>query len=348
MAVFKMLAYGVSLYTGDLVNLMMGDDESDEQREKRKDFLVRSSVTGAVTDIFSPLPPADMGYAMLADGLAYTAQEALGVGDKEKFRLVTSFKNDDITKSLGTIGIGIKKAINLGELIKLSSTGKFTDEFGREKYISKSDKDALAFVSSLSLLANLGVLPADANTIARMAISQAKRGGSTQEGGKEGVEQRKNIKEAIKAQEEEDSDEPKLEALNKMLEEESDEEIRKAIREKIIEIKKPKAKTKEQREIEKLQRENEQYEMEKLLKGYQNKSEMKRYDPILYEETFGEGSEYYEQNKEKESVEKQMRKRIQDMKDEARGYVKPKKKKKRNKDGTVSRSSSSYYFRYSQ
>lgn len=50
--------------------------------------------------------------------------------------------------------------------------------------------------------------------------------------------------------------------------------------------------------------------MEKdLLEGYENKTDMKRYDPELYEQNFGEDSEYYELTKEKEKRKRKLGKK---------------------------------------
>jgi hypothetical protein len=62
-----------------------------------------------------------------------------------------------------------------------------------------------------------------------------------------------------------------------------------------------------------------------LLEGYENKTEMKRYDPELYEKNFGEGSEYYELTKEEKEEEKQAREEEQKEKDAEYGYSKESK-----------------------
>jgi hypothetical protein len=59
---------------------------------------------------------------------------------------------------------------------------------------------------------------------------------------------------------------------------------------------------------------------EDLLEGYENKSDMKRYNPRLYEQNFGEGSEYYELTKEKRAEEKKANEEEQKEKDAEYGY----------------------------
>jgi hypothetical protein len=59
---------------------------------------------------------------------------------------------------------------------------------------------------------------------------------------------------------------------------------------------------------------------EDLLEGYENKSELKRYNPRLYEQNFGKGSEYYELTKEKREEQKKAREEEQKEKDAEYGY----------------------------
>ena len=72
--------------------------------------------------------------------------------------------------------------------------------------------------------------------------------------------------------------------------------------------------------------------MKELLQGYDNKSDMKRYDPDLYEENFGENSEYYLENKAEMEVEKELNKKLQEIEDDERGYTPAQKRTKKYKD----------------
>ena len=74
-------------------------------------------------------------------------------------------------------------------------------------------------------------------------------------------------------------------------------------------------------EKEKL-KEDKVAEKEKLGK-YDNKTDMKRYDPELYEETFGEESEFYDEEKLKKEIEKLKREIKTDIKDETFNYTPP-------------------------
>ena len=59
---------------------------------------------------------------------------------------------------------------------------------------------------------------------------------------------------------------------------------------------------------------------EDLLEGYENKTDLKRYNPRLYEQNFGEGSEYYELTKEKREEQKKLDEEKQKEKDAEYGY----------------------------
>ena len=66
--------------------------------------------------------------------------------------------------------------------------------------------------------------------------------------------------------------------------------------------------------------------MEKsLLQGYDSKSDMKRYDPELYEKTFGEGSAYYNMNKPEKERKAKIKKAKQEAKDRRYNYTKGQK-----------------------
>jgi hypothetical protein len=69
---------------------------------------------------------------------------------------------------------------------------------------------------------------------------------------------------------------------------------------------------------EKIEKEEE---MKKLLGGYDNKTDLKRYDPELYEQNFGDNSEYYLKNQSEMEVEKELSKKLQELEDEKMGYT---------------------------
>ena len=71
---------------------------------------------------------------------------------------------------------------------------------------------------------------------------------------------------------------------------------------------------------------------------YDNPTEMKRYNKRLYNERFGKGSDWYEENKGEAELDKMVEKEIRKEEDKEFGYTpKPKKKSSRNSDGTIKR-----------
>ena len=73
---------------------------------------------------------------------------------------------------------------------------------------------------------------------------------------------------------------------------------------------------------------------------YDNPSEMKKYNPSLYNERFGPESDWYQDHKAEADIEKAMNKEIREMEDVEYEYTpKPKNKSSRNSDGTIRRSS---------
>jgi len=59
-----------------------------------------------------------------------------------------------------------------------------------------------------------------------------------------------------------------------------------------------------------------------LLGGYKNKTDLKRYDPKLYEKNFGKGSEWYESTKEEREAKLKEAKEEREMKDKMYNYTK--------------------------
>ena len=70
---------------------------------------------------------------------------------------------------------------------------------------------------------------------------------------------------------------------------------------------------------------------QELLQGYDNRTDMKRYDPELYEQTFGKGSPTYEIDKMMKDMEKQEKEMEQQMKDAMYGYTGETKKKTKSR-----------------
>jgi hypothetical protein len=74
---------------------------------------------------------------------------------------------------------------------------------------------------------------------------------------------------------------------------------------------------------------------------------LERYEPDLYEQNFGEGTEYYETHKAEVDAKKFYRKIQKQYKDEKYGYEEPPKKKRQRRSKNSDGSYKSSYFRSS-
>jgi len=325
MLTYKLMVVGITYGMGSLAYKLMGKKENDEEADKRWKNLVRGQVTGTVTDVFSPIPThiVDQAYAYGADVAIDKLQAMFNVKDEDRFKLMTSSKNDAI-QSLGVYGIGYQKAKELIEIEELARTGEFTDEYGRKKYISQSDQESLKPFALLSLLSVTKVLPTDASTLAKNAIKFAKQDASSKVGGKSdedlqvdemAADQREMSKEELKQDRE-----MKAGVLEELKQNVYDENKINVIEKKINEYLMTDEERKAYREEKRNERFYEKQRLEELLGEYDSKSDMKRYNPSLYEERFGESSQWYQDHKDEMEVEKMMNELVRKKKDEAQGY----------------------------
>jgi hypothetical protein len=343
MATFKYTQYLIASYIGGLAVQAMGINETDDDKKKREEMLNKSQTTGTVTDVLSPLPVLDVPVAIGADKALSYFQDLEDIDEEDKFNLMTSFKQNG-AKSLGLYGIAVDKANSIIDAFEIATTGKYTDEYGREKYVSRKTADALGDVALMSTGSSLIGFPAEMNAVLRNSLRLAKKNSSTKQGGKEAYTREVESKRADVLKKKEDKMKIEVEALNRMLEEETEPDKRKEIKLKIREAKEAPYKGKDQKEEEKMTRREEKEKLEEMLQGYDSKSDMKRYDPDLYEKTFGEGSDYYEKNNTEKEVKSDLTKEKKIIEDEEYDYSKRKKRKK-NRDGTYKKSYYKSYFK---
>jgi hypothetical protein len=254
MATFRALSVGISLLTASLVAKMMGSDEEDE--EKKKSSIIKGQATNTISDVLSPIPFADPFVQAIAATTLQGAQDIAGVEDEDALSIYSP-QDKGYIEQLGLFGFAAQRVVQTGELVWLSSVGNYRDSFGKKKYISSDDQDALRLLIGPALLTNVGLAPSEMNSVVRASMSAAKKNSSTKEGGAAGKDYESEMIDRIE---------------------------------------------------------------EDLLEGYENKSEMKRYNPRLYEQNFGERSEYYELTKEKREEQKKAREEERKEKDAEYGY----------------------------
>jgi hypothetical protein len=260
---------------------------------------------------------------MGASAVLDATQDALDVDEEERLEIYSGNKQD-FFQSLGLLGISASRINQLYEMSKLSAGLPYEDDYGRKKYLSEEDRDAIGMLIPIAIVSNLGLTPSEVNSIVRSSIADAKRNASTVEGGKtnEDVsleERSEELSDQRKAKIEEAKNE-KINTLKELRKDEIDAEKIQEI-DDMIEIL---SMTDEEKKAAKSERMRDRIEKEEkmkdLLGGYDNKTDLKRYDPELYEENFGENSEYYLQNKAEMEVEKELNKKLQELEDEKMGY----------------------------
>jgi hypothetical protein len=255
MATFRALSLGISLLTTSLVATMMGSDEEDE--EKRKNSIIKGQATNTVSDILSPIPFTDPIIQAIAATTLQAAQDVAGV-DEEDMVSLYSPQEKGYLEQIGLFGFAAQRVAQTGELVWMSSVGSYRDSYGKKKYISDDDKEALGLLIGPAILTNVGLAPSEMNSVIRASMSAAKKNSSTKEGGSTSGK---------------DYESQMLDIME-----------------------------------------------EDLLEGYENKTELKRYNPRLYEQNFGERSEYYQLTKEKRAEQKKLDEEEQKEKDAENNY----------------------------
>ena len=255
MATFRALSLGISLLTTSLVASMMGSDEEDE--EKRKNSIIKGQATNTVSDVLSPIPFTDPIIQAVAATTLQAAQDVAGV-DEEDMVSLYSPQEKGYLEQIGLFGFAAQRVAQTGELVWMSSVGSYRDSYGKKKYVSDDDKDALRLLIGPAILTNVGLAPSEMNSVIRASMSAAKKNSSTKEGGSTSGK---------------DYESQMLDIME-----------------------------------------------EDLLEGYENKTELKRYNPRLFEQNFGERSEYYQLTKEKRAEQKKLDEEEQKEKDAEYGY----------------------------
>ena len=101
---------------------LMDERESEEDKKKRLDNLLKGKLSTMVKDAVSPAPPLDEGAAALLN----TITNAIASGEENPLEL---FANDEknLVQQLGTLGIGPDKVLKMSELILMATNGTYTD-----------------------------------------------------------------------------------------------------------------------------------------------------------------------------------------------------------------------------
>jgi hypothetical protein len=170
MATFKMIAAGSAFLLGSAAKWLMDDEEDEKEKEKRLNNIIKGQVTSSFNDVVSPLPILDKAFQT---GGNFLTENMLGI-PKESVFSIYSVPKQEYIQSLGLFGIAADRASQLYDITKLSTTGKYVDDYGKEKTISEEKQKALGYLIGPAVLTNIGLAPVEVNSIVRNSIKSAK------------------------------------------------------------------------------------------------------------------------------------------------------------------------------
>lgn len=317
MAAFKAIAGVSSFFLGSIAIAIRGEKEDEEKRKKRWANTWKGQLTGTVSDVLSPLPLLDN---LVTYGVG-TAQDLLNVDEDSSFRIYKDSLPKTIAKSLGMYGIALDKVGQVAELISIAESGKYKDEFGRDKYITREDQKNLKALIIPSILISSGITPIgpSGSSIIRNSVKFAKKDSSTLT-----PDAREEKDRTTKKNKEKQLDKVKDEVnvLDKLITREPNYKIREAMVEKKNDLEMTDEERKDQKEEIKKEREDKRQKMEELLGGYDNQGDMKKYKPALWLKKFGPNSPYGKEHKYEIKANEKFRKKLTELKDRAYRYTK--------------------------
>jgi hypothetical protein len=180
MAVFRAVSAASALLIAAVVKGVMGRDDDEEKEKKKNDAIVKGQLTSTVADVFSPTPLLDKAIQIGASTVLDATQDALDVSEEDRLEIYSGNKQD-FFQSLGLLGISGARASQLYEMSMLAAGGSYEDNYGRKKYLSEKDRDAIATLIPIAIVSNIGLAPSEVNSIVRSSLADAKRSGTTVE-----------------------------------------------------------------------------------------------------------------------------------------------------------------------
>lgn len=170
MATFKMIAAGSAILLGSAAKWLMDDEEDEKDYKKRVNNVIKGQVTSSFNDVVSPLPILDKAFQAGGNFLTETMLDI----PKESVFSIYDVPKQDYIQSLGLFGISVERAAQLYDITKLSTTGKYVDDFGNKQTISEEKQKALSYLIGPAILSNVGLAPVEVNSIVRNSIKSAK------------------------------------------------------------------------------------------------------------------------------------------------------------------------------
>jgi hypothetical protein len=314
---FRVISAASIIALGTIAKKALGMDEDDDEFKKRVNDVVKGQMTSITTDLFSPLPIVDKGVQFGVSSTLGLVQDALKIS-KEKQVNIYGVSKQSALQNLGMFGITGERALQLIELANLAFTGTYTDDFGNTKKISQEGQNALKLMIAPALLTNVGLLPTEVSSLVRNTVKFSKKKYKSAED---------KAEEAERAEEREETKQQKISTLEDIRKFTDNPDEINAINREIYELSaddEQKAVIKEERKKERKAKEALLYDPETGVE-YDNESDVKKYNPRLYNENFGPDSQWYKDHKWERDIEKKMNKQIREAEEEEFNYT-PKSK----------------------
>jgi hypothetical protein len=313
---FKFLSAGIALLLGTATMYMMGQDESEEEYEKRKNNTLKGTKTGIFVDLFSTIPLTDYivqeGGAKLTKGIEELTGAPVSIYETPK---------QEWLRQYGTFGIAADRLNKLYNLGNLAATGTYKDDFGRVKEINEQDRLFLQKLVPFGAAASFGLVPTETQTVINSAVKFAK----------------KAKKSTAETQKRDAKKQEEINILENLKQKSRTQKEIEAIDNKINEIKAVGA---EREQIQQSNREEKEIKKQLLIDPktgveYDNESDLKKYNRRLWNKNFGPNSDWVKENKVEIELEKKLNKQLLSEEEKKYNYVAPKKRGRgRNSDGS--------------
>jgi hypothetical protein len=164
MVAFEAMSAGISSGIVIAANSILGVDEDDDEREKRRNQYINSAFTRFTTDVLSPIPNiGDKAVVGIINGVLDLAQKDLD--EEDKFKLFSYKPQSELDAMLNLIGgipeVATKPFINMADTIYKISSDSYVDKYGNEIELSYEDKSKLVYVLAVELLGATNILPSE-------------------------------------------------------------------------------------------------------------------------------------------------------------------------------------------
>lgn len=309
MATFRAIKLYIGYYVFySLAQMIRGEEDDEEEKQKTWDNMVRGAATSVVSDVFSPIPQTDVPTKILFAGVLDQLQNIAGVGEDDKFNIFTESKSS-FTSDWGLLGVGVDKMIKLGEKVELARTGKFKDDFGNEKTISESDRALLSnpLYIGINVATVLGINPFAPETdnvmnrITKMAKKNAMSNEQLKEAEELGVEGKKEL---MKAKADKKAEKEEAYGGYKTLKEFEENEP-----EKFDEYSAPGGKLDKYREQER--KEDEEKNKDEPFRGLSEKKFKELY-PVEWAKKYGPGTAYFQRQNSPAMLQKKAQEKMRE------------------------------------